>query len=152
MLSMKAKYALRALMVMATSDKKMLASKGIAAQADVPAKFLEAILLELKNQGFVDSRRGIFGGYFLTRAPEAIMVGEVIRALDGTLAPLRCASVHNYEKCEDCENEDTCVIRKVMQDVRNAISGVLDTRSLADMMTQSSLPKKGNFTQFFKHE
>jgi Rrf2 family protein len=140
MLSMKAKYALRALIVMAT-QMKMMQSKSIAAQADVPAKFLEAILLDLKRQGFVDSKRGIFGGYFLARSPDAIMAGEVIRGLDGTLAPLRCASVHDYRKCEDCEDEKTCVIRKVMTDVRNAISEVLDKRSLADMIVQSARKK-----------
>jgi len=145
MLSMKAKYALRALIVMASSEKKMLQSKSIAAQADVPAKFLEAILLELKNHGFVDSKRGIFGGYFLARTAEAITAGEIIRALDGMLAPLRCASVHNYQKCEDCDDENTCVIRKVMSDVRNAISGVLDKRSLADMIGLSPRKKHNIF-------
>ncbi len=144
MLSMKAKYALRALIVMA-SQKKMMQSKSIAAQADVPAKFLEAILLDLKRQGFVDSKRGIFGGYFLSREPESIMAGEVIRGLDGTLAPLRCASVHDYQKCEDCEDEHNCVIRKVMTDVRNAISEVLDKRSLADMIMLSQHKKQNIF-------
>jgi Rrf2 family protein len=145
MLSMKAKYALRALIVMASSEKKMLQSKSIAAQADVPAKFLEAILLELKNHGFVDSKRGIFGGYFLARTADSITAGEIIRALDGMLAPLRCASVHNYQKCEDCDDEKTCVIRKVMSDVRNAVSGVLDKRSLADMIGLSSRKKNNIF-------
>jgi Rrf2 family protein len=133
MLSMKSKYALRALMVMASDHKKMLQSKTIAKVADVPAKFLEAILLDLKNHGFIDSKRGIFGGYFLACAPHKIMVGDIIRALDGMLAPLRCASVHNYQKCEDCGDEKTCAIRKVMQDVRNAIADVLDKRSLEDI-------------------
>ncbi len=145
MLSMKAKYALRALIVMASSDKKMLQSKSIAAQADVPAKFLEAILLELKHLGFVDSKRGIFGGYFLSRGADDIMAGEVIRGLDGMLAPLRCASVHNYQKCDDCDDEKTCVIRKVLTDVRNAISGVLDKRSLADMIMLSPRKKHNIF-------
>lgn len=145
MLSMKAKYALRALIVMASGDKKMMQSKSIAAQADVPAKFLEAILLELKNHGFVDSKRGIFGGYFLAEPADAIMAGEVIRALDGMLAPLRCASVHNYQKCDDCEDEKTCVIRKVMSDVRNAVSEVLDHRSLADMIKLSPRKKQHIF-------
>lgn len=144
MLSMKAKYALRALIVMA-AQKKMMQSKSIAAQADVPAKFLEAILLDLKRQGIVDSKRGIFGGYFLAQDPETIMAGEVIRGLDGMLAPLRCASVHNYEKCEDCADENTCVIRKVMTDVRNAVSGVLDHRSLADMIQMSAHKKQNIF-------
>lgn len=145
MLSMKAKYALRALLVLASSDKKMLQSKVIAAQADVPAKFLETILLDLKNLGIVDSKRGIFGGYFLASPPEEIIAGDVIRGLDGMLAPLHCASVHNYRKCDDCDDEKTCVIRKVMTDVRNAISEVLDKRSLADMIMLSPRKKHNIF-------
>ncbi len=139
---MKAKYALRALIVIASSEKKMMQSKSVAALADIPAKFLEAILLELKNHGVVQSKRGIFGGYFLARSADSITVGEVIRALDGMLAPLRCASVHNYQKCEDCDDEKTCVIRKVMSDVRNAVSDVLDKHTLSDMVGLS--PRKKN--------
>jgi Rrf2 family protein len=142
---MKAKYALRALIVMAAGDKKMLHSKAIAKQADVPAKFLETILAELKNNRVVDSKRGIFGGYFLNKPASEIHIGEVIRVLDGTLAPLPCASIKQYQKCEDCLNEETCVIRKVMIDVRNAISDVLDKRTLADMMTLSPKQKEHIF-------
>lgn len=137
MLSMKAKYALRALIVMATQEKKMLQSKVIAQQADVPAKFLEAILAELKHNGIVNSKRGIFGGYFLARPASELMIGEVVRVLDGTLAPLPCASVSSYRKCDDCVDEEACVVRKVMVDVRNAISNVLDEQSLADMLKLS---------------
>lgn len=137
MLSMKAKYALRALIVMATQEKKMMQSKVIAQQADVPAKFLEAILSELKHNGVVNSKRGIFGGYFLSRPASQVMIGEVVRVLDGTLAPLPCASVAHYRKCDDCVHEDACVVRKVMVDVRNAIANVLDGQSLADMLRLS---------------
>jgi Rrf2 family protein len=144
MLSMKSKYALRALIVMSTGGK-MMQSKSIAQAADVPAKFLEAILLELKRHGIVDSKRGIFGGYFLRRPSENIAIGEVIRVLDGSLAPLPCASATSYEKCDDCEHEDACVIRKVMIDVRNAISGVLDTQSLADMLKLSPQRRQNIF-------
>ncbi len=142
MLSMKAKYALRALIMMSAQDKKLQA-RLIAEQADVPPKFLETILAELKQHGLVDSKRGIFGGYFLARRPEDIMVGDVVRLLDGSLAPLPCASVHHYVKCDDCENEDTCVIRKIMIDVRNAVSNVLDTQNLRDLIQLS--PKHSQF-------
>jgi len=145
MLSMKAKYALRALIVMAAGEKKMLQSKAIAQQADVPAKFLETILAELKNNQIVNSKRGIFGGYFLSKPASEIQIGEVVRILDGTLAPLPCASITQYRKCDDCLNEETCVIRKVMLDVRNAISDVLDNRTLADMMTLSPKRKQNIF-------
>ena len=114
MLSMKAKYALRALMVLGKHDKKMLQIKTIAAEADVPQKFLETILLDLKNQGLVASKRGIFGGYFLARKPSEITVGMLVRVLDGPLAPIRCASVTAYQKCDDCVDEVTCTIKKTV--------------------------------------
>lgn len=134
MLSMKAKYAMRALMVLARHERRMLQIKAIAKEADVPQKFLETILLELKNHNYVDSKRGIFGGYFLAQSAEAIMIGNLIRIVDGPLAPIRCASVSHYRKCEDCTDEATCEIRKLMREVRDAISGVLDHTSLADMI------------------
>jgi len=138
MLSMKSKYALRALIVMALHEKKMLQSKAIAKEADVPAKFLESILAELKNNDIVSSKRGIFGGYFLKKPAKDLMIGDVVRILDGSLAPLQCASVSDYKKCDDCNDEKVCVIRKVMVNVRNAISDVLDHQSLADMLSLSS--------------
>ena len=133
MLSMKAKYAIRALMVLARSNTKMLPTKIIATDADVPQKFLEAILLELKHHGIVDSKRGIFGGYFLTKAPQEITIGNLVRFLDGPLAPIRCASLTAYQKCDDCVDEKTCEIRKVMLVVRNAIADVLDNKTLENM-------------------
>lgn len=133
MLSMKAKYAIRALSVLAQNEKKMLQSKVIAKAADVPQKFLEAILLQLKNEGYVDSKRGIFGGYFLTKPANEITLGALIRLIDGPLAPTRCASVTAYQKCDDCVDEATCAIRKAMVEVRNAIAGVLDNKSIRDL-------------------
>lgn len=135
MLSMKSKYAIRALMVLAASEGKTLQSKAIAKAADAPMKFLEAILLDLKNKGIVESKRGIFGGYYLAMPAKKIMVGEVIRHIEGMLAPIRCASINNYERCEDCADESVCTIRHVMLEVRNAISDVLDKKSLAELLT-----------------
>ncbi len=136
MLSMKAKYALRALMVMAKNEKKMLAAKTIAKDADIPQKFLENILQELRHQGIVESKRGIFGGYFLIVPASKIFVGNLIRMLDGPLAPIRCASITAYQKCDDCIDEKTCAIRYTMMEVRNAISNVLDNKSLLQMMNK----------------
>jgi Rrf2 family protein len=136
MLSMKAKYALRALMVMARNEKKMLASKSIAQTADIPQKFLDNILQELRQKGYVDSKRGIFGGYFLAKPAAEIMVGDLIRLLDGPLAPIRCASQSAYQPCEDCPDEESCQIRKTMVEVRNAIAGVLDHKSILDLAEQ----------------
>lgn len=138
MLSMKAKYALRALMVMARNENKMLQSKNIAKDADIPQKFLENILLEMKNHGFVDSKRGIFGGYYLAKAAAEIKVGNLIRVIDGPLAPIRCASLTAYQKCDDCTDEATCAIRKTMMEVRNAIAGVLDNKSIAELAVEEA--------------
>lgn len=142
-LSMKTKYALRALLVMALNEKKLQHSKAIAKQAEVPAKFLESILAELKNNGVVSSKRGIFGGYFLSRPASEIMIGEVVRVLDGTIAPLQCASLSEYKKCDDCNDEHACVIRRTMVKVRDAISDVLDHQSLAEMLALS--PKQAKY-------
>ena len=139
MLSMKAKYAIRALMVMAKNEKKMLSSKSIAQAADVPQKFLDNILQELRHHGLVDSKRGIFGGYFLAKPAAEIMVGNLIRIIDGHLAPIRCASVTAYQKCDDCVDEKACAIRKTMVQVRNAIADVLDNKSIKDLEGLESL-------------
>lgn len=130
MLTMKAKYALKALEVLAKSGAH--GSRAIAEKADVPHKFLESILQELKRHDVVKSRRGIFGGYVLAKPAEEIYLGNVIRIIDGPLAPIRCASVTAYQKCEDCLDENTCAIKHVMFEVRNAISGVLDKKTLKE--------------------
>jgi len=134
MLSMKAKYALKALIHMAQSDAPMLPSKQIAEAENIPQKFLDNILQELRQNGIVDSKRGIFGGYFLARSPRDIFLGDIIRVIDGPLAPIRCASLTAYQKCEDCRDEASCRLRHLMLDVRNAMSDILDGRCLADMV------------------
>lgn len=138
MLSMKAKYALRALGVLAKNEKKLMQTKTVAKEADVPHKFLESILSDLKNHGLVASKRGMFGGYSLSKPADLITIGDVIRITDGPLAPIRCASVTAYAPCEDCPDENTCAIRFVMKDVREAISGVLDQRTLKDMLNMKN--------------
>ena len=134
MLSMKAKYALKALIYMAQQDKPALPSKQIAEAEDIPQKFLDNILQELRQNGFVDSKRGIFGGYFLARRPSDIILGDIIRVIDGPLAPIRCASLTAYQKCDDCRDEAACQLRHLMLDVRNAMSDILDGRSLQDLV------------------
>lgn len=137
MLSMKAKYALRAMMVLARNERKLMQTRAIANAADVPYKFLEAILADLKNHGVVSSKRGMMGGYQLSRPANSITVGDVIRIMDGPLAPIRCASLSAYQRCEDCPDETVCAIRDVMTDVRIAISGVLDQRTISDLLHTS---------------
>lgn len=111
----------------------MLSSKSIALAADIPQKFLDTILQELRHAGLVESKRGIFGGYFLATPAAQIRVGDIIRLMDGPLAPIRCASVTAYQKCDDCVDENACAIRKTMVRVRNAIAEVLDSTSIASL-------------------
>lgn len=131
MLTMKAKYALRALTALARAHPERLQARRIAVEAKVPEKFLEAILVDLRKAGMVSSARGVTGGHTLARDAETLMVGDIIRAIDGPLAPIRCASVTAFKPCSDCPEPDNCSLRFLMTDVRSAMSGVLDQRSLA---------------------
>lgn len=135
MISQKAKYALRALVALARATRgetKMIGE--ISREQAIPKKFLEQILLELKRAGFVASRRGRTGGYELIKAPDLIMYGEVLRLIDGPIAPLPCLSKIAYRKCEDCRDEATCEIRHVFERVTLATREVLDRTSLADSL------------------
>lgn len=135
MLSQKAKYAMRALLYLATArTDQPVGIAEIAAKQAVPRKFLELILLELKRNGFVQSYRGKHGGYALAKTPEEIHFGEVIRLIDGPLAALPCASLTAYRRCVDCEDEASCVIRRILKQVRDASSSILDRTSLSDVL------------------
>ena len=135
MISQKAKYALRALVSLARTGRGSTMMIGdIAREQAIPKKFLEQILLELKKAGYVGSRRGRAGGYELLAAPEAIMFGEVLRLIDGPIAPLPCLSKIAYRKCEDCREESSCEIRHVFERVTLATREVLDRTSLADSL------------------
>jgi Rrf2 family protein len=106
----------------------------LAERSGTPEKFLEAILVELRDAGLVESRRGPAGGHSLARPAERIMLGDVIRVIDGPLAPVRCASVTAYRACPECPDPDACSLRVVMRDARDALARVLDgvsVRSLA---------------------
>lgn len=131
---MKAKYALRALSALADADGARLQARTLAERSGTPEKFLEAILVELRDAGLVESRRGPAGGHALARSADAIMLGDVIRVIDGPLAPVRCASVTAYRACPECPDPDACGLRAVMREARDALSRVLDgvsVRSLA---------------------
>jgi Rrf2 family protein len=135
MLSQKARYALHALIVLADhgeNDPIMIAE--IAERARVPRKFLEQILLDLKRRGIVRSLRGRAGGYLLGRQPKNITFAEVIRTIDGPLALSPCVSTTAYHKCEDCDDEETCAIRKVLLAARDATAAILEERTLAGAM------------------
>ena len=135
MLSNKAKYALRALFALSEKyDEGPILISDLAEQERIPRKFLELILLELKNHGILQSKKGKGGGYFLGRTPDLIRLGQVIRILDGPLAPLPCVSQTAYRRCDECDDELACGIRIVMKEVRDATAKVLDGTTLADVL------------------
>lgn len=136
MLSQKARYALHALIVLAErGDDEPVMIADIADEARVPRKFLEQILLDLKKRGILRSVRGRSGGYLLGRPPKNISFAEIIRTIDGPLALSPCVSVTAYHKCDDCEDENTCAIRKVLLAARDATAEVLETRTLASALS-----------------
>lgn len=133
MLTKKGKYGLKAvvhLARLAPGETNQVAE--IAEANQIPKKFLDVILGELRNAGFLTSKKGKTGGYKLARAPEDIIVGDLIRALDGPLAPLPCASRNAFVPCEDC-NLAACEVRRLMVKVRDAMGTVLDTYTLEQM-------------------
>ena len=132
-LSKRGEYGLRAMIHLANAQKhspgSMVQIKDISEQEKIPTKYLEQILLALKNAGLLHSKMGIGGGYYLAKAPEQINLGQIIRILDGPLAPIKCVSQMAYEPC-GCPDERTCGLRMVMGDVRNAIAEILDNTNL----------------------
>lgn len=134
MLTNKGKYGLKAMLHLAgaSSDQPVLAAE-IAAAENIPKKFLDAILGDLRKAGLVHSKKGRGGGFVLTKSASQIQVGQIVRALDGMLAPIACASKGYYRRCEDCGKESKCRVRLMMSEVRNAIADVLDQRTLEEM-------------------
>lgn len=146
MLSRKAKYAIQALLHLSRRvNRGPVLIADIAEEEGIPRKFLEAILLELRNAGVLGSKKGKGGGYHLAKAPEQIKIGQVIRLIDGPLAPVRCASQSAPEMCEECKDPATCSIRHVMIDVRDAMASILDRTSLLDLLRrEEELLQDGN--------
>jgi Rrf2 family protein len=131
MLSMRAKYALKALMYLAQArDKGPVLIGEIAERQKLPRKFLEQILLELKNQRVLRSRQGKTGGYYLAKPPEEIQVGQIVRVFNGPLALVPCVSVTAFEKCAECLDFSTCGVRRVMKKVRDVTAEILDGTTL----------------------
>ena len=134
MLTQRSRYALRALIFIArTGGIAPVPISAIAADQKLPRKFLEIILLDLKNGGLVESYRGKSGGYRLARPAGAISFGDIIRLIEGPLALVPCVSVTAYQRCADCFEETTCVIRRIMLTVRDNTAAILDNTSLADL-------------------
>ena len=137
MLSRKSKYGLKALLTLAQEAGHGPVLVSDLAQRDaIPKKFLEAILVELKRHGFVQSQKGRGGGYQLRRSPDDITFGEVIRVLDGPLAAVPCVSRTAYMPCAECVDEYTCGVRVAMKEVRDATAQILDNTTLADVNHQ----------------
>ena len=134
MLSRKTKYALKAMLALAEHDSESPMRIGdLALQEQIPKKFLEGILLSLRNHGLLHSRKGQGGGYLLARDPSKIMLGQIVRLFDGPLAPVPCASQTAYVRCDDCQDEATCGVRLAMREVRDATAKILDNTSLASL-------------------
>lgn len=145
MISKKTKYGLRALIFLAQRpDNSPVLISELSKQEGIPKKFLELILLELKNHGLLQSRKGKGGGYLLSKPSSQIMLGQVVRILNGPLAPILCVSQTAYQRCQECTDEKTCGVRLVMKDVRDAIAKVLDRTTLAEVVRGIQLVKGGD--------
>jgi Rrf2 family protein len=144
MLTAKGKYALKALIYLSTLEPGEKAQGlAVAKAGNIPKKFLDAILGELRTAGVVYAKKGPGGGYMLARAASDIKVGHVVRAIDGPLAPIACASRTAYTPCADCRSVKACAVRFTMAKVRDAVSDVLDRMTVADMVAMS---EGGNVT------
>jgi Rrf2 family protein len=141
-ISQKAKYALRALVALAKAGDSLMIGE-IAARKRIPRKFLEQILLDLKRHGIVQSRRGKLGGYNLLMPPERITYGQVLRIIDGPIAPLPCLSRIAYRRCADCDTEESCEIRRVFARVAESAREVLDRTTIADSLSHLILAEDG---------
>lgn len=148
MISKKSKYALKALMSLARrQDQGPVLIADLASQEQLPRKFLELILLELRNSGVLQSRKGKGGGYLLARRPEQISLGEVLRTLDGSLALLPCLDQAGSQECEEA---DICGLKAVMQDVQQEIDRILDNTTLTDLIhrTDSLIRAKNQVLEY----
>ena len=135
MLSKRTKYGIKALTYIARQDKKSMVQIGtIAADENIPHKFLESILLTLRKSGFLGAKKGKGGGYYMLKEASEIKMTEIIRTLEGPIAMLPCVSLNYYEKCEDCPDEDACSVHKLMIQVRDNTLEILRNNTLADLV------------------
>jgi Rrf2 family protein len=140
MLSKKAKYAMLALVHLAKrEDDNPVVIKDIARAENIPQKFLEAILLDLRKAGILSSKKGKGGGYYLHKAPEDIALVEVMRLFDGSIALLPCVTYTYYERCEECKDEDTCGIRDAFLNLRNITVDFLKATTLQSIIEKESM-------------
>jgi Rrf2 family protein len=143
MITQKMKYALKALLALADEAAKdrpeALTIEEIAKRSGTPKRFLEHILLEVRNAGVIASTRGRSGGYSLVKRPSEISISELLRTIDGPIAPLPCLSRRAYQRCEDCADAATCRIRRVFAEVFRSCLLIIDQRTLADMLRSGAV-------------
>jgi Rrf2 family protein len=145
MLSKKAKYAIHALIHLAKKqDEGPVLISAIAAAEQIPQKFLEAILLDLKRDGILGSKKGKGGGYYLIKSADEVNMADVMRLFDGAIAFLPCVTHKYYERCDECKDEETCGIRDAFLQVRNATVEILKASTLAKVIQRETSLKKGN--------
>lgn len=143
MLTKKGKYGLKALVYLAQlSPSETAFVADIASKNNISKKFLDTILLELRNGGILRSKKGPGGGYALSKPASEIFVGQAVRILDGPLAPIRCASKTAFEACDDCDHPEDCQIRSAMTEVRDAIASILDGMTLEELVSKTSSTAK----------
>jgi len=136
-ISKRTQYGLKAMLALGRRYKEGPVLIGTLAREEaIPIKFLEAILLDMKSRGLLESKLGRKGGYYLNRPPSAITIGSIIRIIEGPLAPLPCASETAFRACDECQDVENCGTRVIMRRVRDAISEVLDRTTLADLLRQ----------------
>jgi Rrf2 family protein len=146
MLTQKTKYALKALMELAAEragEGRALRIEEIARRSGTPKRFLEHILLEIRNAGVIASIRGRNGGYVLIREPREVPLSELIRLIDGPIAPLACLSRRAYQRCEDCADEATCRLRKVFAEVFWSYLLLIESLTLADLVETPAVLETG---------
>lgn len=146
MISLKTKYAIKALITLAEEQARggsSLTIEEIAERGGTPKRFLEHILLEIKRAGLIGSRRGREGGYMLIKPPQSISIGAILRLVDGPMAPLPCLSRRAYQRCADCADEETCQIRAVFGSVFASYLLLIESLTLADLLRDESLPGLG---------
>ena len=152
MLSMKAKYGLKAMIRLAAEfGRGPMLIADLASDEGIPKKFLELILLELKQQGMLQSKKGKGGGYLLAKRPADVTVGSVLRVLDGNLAPVPCASTLDYRPCDECRDPASCSIRLLMREVHGATTGILDSTTLDQLAEKAESAPRSPSTQHRYH-
>jgi len=135
MLSKRTKYGIKALVYLARKEEDTpINIAEISTHENISRKFLESILLTLKKNGILGSKKGKTGGYYLIKKPSDVKMSAVLRILEGPIAMVPCVSLNFYEKCDDCPDEDICTVNSLMREVRDSTLGILNDNTLADLV------------------